>query len=122
MPIPGEIVEKVRTGECVLFLGAMASAPSPPTSRFIYCQGPPSGSALCRSLIDTFHYEGDETTNLARVSLHAEHRENGSRESLVRELRKEIVPVDSDGNRTILPSPALHMLAALPFRIVITTN
>ena len=30
--------------------------------------------------------------------------------------------MDSDGKRTIVPSPALHMLAALPFRIVITTN
>ena len=122
MPIPREIVEKVRIGECVLFLGAMASAPSPPTSRFLYHQGPPSGSALCRSLVENFNYEGDDASNLARVSLYAEHRINGSRESLVRELRKEIVPVDSDGNRTIVPSPALRMLAALPFRIVITTN
>lgn len=122
MPIPREIVESVKTGECVLFLGAMASALSPPGSRFVYRDGPPSGSVLCQRLVRTFEYQGEETTNLARVSLYAEYGENNSRSSLVDALRKEIAPKDANGNPMIVPSPALHMLAALPFRIVITTN
>ena len=123
MPIPREIVDSVKTGECVLFLGAMVSAPSPPGSRFSYSNGPPSGSVLCQRLVKAFTYQGDEATNLARVSLYGEYRPvEGSRKALVDALRKEIAPEDEDGRPTILPSPALHMLAALPFRIVITTN
>jgi len=122
MPIPREIVESVRNGECVLFLGAMASAPSPPGSRFAYSDGPPSGSALSQRLVKTFDYQGEDATNLARVSLHVQYREYGSRQSLVKALRQEIAPEDAVGNPRIVPSPALHMLAALPFRIVITTN
>lgn len=61
----------------MLFLGAMVSAPSPPSSRFVYCDGPPSGSALCQRLVKTFGYRGEDATNLARVSLYAEYGEKG---------------------------------------------
>jgi len=122
MPIPPEIVDRVKNGECILFLGAMASATSPAGSRFTYKDGPPSGSALCGRLVEVFGYQGEEATNLARVSLYVQYREHSSRQSLVKALRKEICPEDSEGNPRTVPSPALHMLAALPFRIVITTN
>jgi hypothetical protein len=122
MPIPNDIIESVKKGQCVLFLGAMASAPTPKGSRFVYRDAPPSGSALCQRLVKIFGYQGDESTNLAHVSLYAEYGEHNSRSSLVDTLRREIAPEDATGSPMIVPSPALHMLAAMPFRIVITTN
>jgi len=116
MAIPREIVDSVKKGECILFLGAMASAASPPGSRFTYGNGPPSGSELCRRLVQKFVYQGDEATNLGRVSLYGQYRQHGSRQSLIQALQEEI------GRDDIVPSPALNMLAALPFRIIITTN
>jgi hypothetical protein len=116
MPIPREIVDSVKKGECILFLGAMASAPSPPGSRFTYKKGPPSGSVLCRWLACRFGYRDEQAKTLARVSLYVQYREHGSRQFLVEALQRAVC------RERIVPSPALHMLAALPFRIVITTN
>jgi hypothetical protein len=116
MSLPPEIVNSVKRGECILFLGAMVSAASPPTSRFEYKDGPPGGSALCQKLVELFGYQDDDAHNLARVSLYGQYRDLGSRHSLVQALKTELC------HERIVPSPALHMLAALPFRIVITTN
>jgi len=116
MAVPSEIVNSVKNGRCILFLGAMASAASPSGSRFVYKDGPPSGSALCRHLVEEFGYQDDEIANLGRVSLYVQFREHGSRQSLIQALQGEI---DKD---EIVPSPALNMLASLPFRIIITTN
>ena len=116
MRIPDEITESGKKGKCILFLGAMASAPSPEGSRFKYKDAPPSGAELSRQLAAKCGYRDDDVTNLQRVSLYYQFRPGGSRQSLVQAISKEITGPE------IIPSPALHMLAALPFSIVITTN
>lgn len=116
MQIHDDIVKNVRNGTCILFLGAMVSAPSPEKSRFQYTQCPPSGSELSRWLADKCGYPYEDRTNLQRVSLFCECRPGGSRYSLVTCIEEEISKPE------IVPSVALHMLAALPFPIVITTN
>jgi hypothetical protein len=114
--IPEEIVESVGDGRCILFLGAMASAPSPPGARFEYRKAPPSGAELSRRLARKCEYPDEDVTNLQRVALYCQFREGGSRRALVRAIEKEVTGPE------IEPSPALHMLAALPFPIIITTN
>jgi len=118
MKIPNEIIEMGKQGKCILFLGAMASAPSPEGSPFQYekAQAPPSGRELSLRLAEGCEYPDEDKTNLQRVSLYYQFREGGSRQSLVQAITEEITGPD------IVPSPALHMLAALPFSIVITTN
>jgi hypothetical protein len=116
--IPGQIVDSVKAGECILFLGAMASAPSLMGCCFSYSDGerPPSGAALSRHLAQICGYPDEDVTNLQKVSLYFEYCETGGRESLIQEIRKQV------GAPNIRVSPALRMLAALPFRISITTN
>ena len=118
MQIPREIIESGKNGQCILFLGAMASAPSPEGSLFRYkkAQAPPSGVELSRRLAARCGYPDEDVTNLQRVSLYFQFGPGGSRHSLVQAIREEITKPE------IVPSPALHMLAALPFPIVITTN
>ena len=114
--IPGEIVQAVKDKKCILFLGAMASAPTPPGCKYEYRNTPPNGSELSRQLASVSGYPDPDITNLQRVSLHYQFRPNGSRESLVAAIKERVAA------RGIVPSPALHMLAALPFPIIITTN
>ncbi len=116
MQIPNEIIESVKKGKCILFLGAMASAPSPEGSPFQYKKTPPSGAELSRRLAARCEYPHEDKTNLQRVSLYYQFRPGGSRQSLVQAITEEITGPD------IVPSSALRMLAALPFSIVITTN
>jgi hypothetical protein len=116
MQIPNEILDGIKTGKCILFLGAMASAPSPEGSRFQYKKTLPSGAELSRRLAARCGYPDQDVTNLQRVSLFYQFRPGGSRQSLIQAIIEEITGPD------IVPSPALHMLAALPFPIVITTN
>ena len=118
MTIPDAIIENGKQGKCILFLGAMASAPSPKGSPFRYkkTQAPPGGAELSRRLAARCEYPDEDETNLQRVSLYYQFREGGSRQSLVQAITEEITGPD------IVPSPALKMLAALPFSIVITTN
>ncbi len=116
MSIPNELVECIKKGECILFLGAMASAPSPEESPYKYEDVPPSGAELSKILAEKSGYPDQDINNLQRVSLFFEYREGGSRNSLVKSINEEIAKPN------IKPSPALDMLAALPFRIMITTN
>lgn len=109
-------MESVKKGECILFLGAMASAPSPEESPYKYENAPPSGAELSKRLAKKSNYPDKDVENLQRVSLFIEYRDGGSRESLVKAIVEEITAGGFE------PSPALRMLAALPFRIVITTN
>jgi len=121
MQIPTDIVEKVESGQCILFLGAMASAPSPPEeTRFQYKKAPPGGEELALRLVERCGYKGKDKTNLQRVSLYYE-LIYGNRELLENAIR-EIITKDKDTGEEFMPSPALHVLAALPFPIVITTN
>src|SRR6266576_1273698 len=114
--IPSEIVRAVQERKCILFLGAMASAPTPPACNYEYRNGPPSGSELSKHLAGLSDYPEEDVTNLQRVSLHFEFRANGSRSALVEEIKKRVAA------RGVVPSPALRMLASLPFPIIITTN
>ena len=116
MRIPSEIVESIKKGKCILFLGAMASVPSPAKSDFKYNEAPPTSAELSRRLAKQCGYPDEDVINLQRVSLFYQFRQDGSRESLVKAIKREIT------RPNILPSPALHMLAALPFPIIITTN
>lgn len=116
--IPRNLLEKVMERKCILFLGAMASARPPkesPWNRKYTC-APPSGAELSKSLANQCDYPYEDTSNLQRVSLYFQYKEDQNRQTLIEAMRRE---VNKDG---IIPSPALHMLAALPFPIIITTN
>jgi hypothetical protein len=122
--VPQEIVKSVKSGRCILFLGAMASAPSQPGCKYVYDKCPPGGGQLSQRLAKEFGYTGEDKTNLQRVALYGEFGQDGSRNRLVEAVKREIAIPDAQvppGFR-ISPSPALRMLAALPFRIIITTN
>lgn len=120
MQIPTDIVEKVDSGECILFLGAGASHPSPGGPRYQYKKAPPGGRELALRLADRCKYKGEDRTNLQRVSLYYELL--GGNRDLLENAIKEMITKDKDTGEEFMPSPAMHMLAALPFPIVITTN
>ncbi|QXD14562.1 SIR2 family protein [Rhodocaloribacter litoris] len=124
-PIPNlaDVAESVRQGRCILFLGAMASAPSPAGCPYTYRTAPPGGAELSRRLARACNYPYDDTWNLLRVSLY--YQIQTSRSRLVEAIQREITGCnapDGTGRIEYDPSPALHMLAALPFPIIITTN
>ena len=131
------LINSVAKGECFLFLGAMVSAPTPkdcrspkdcPSARdcptpedcrskncpYVYDNAPPSGAELSRRLADKCTYPYTDIENLQRVSLYFEYAKG--RGQLIQAMKEQISDPGFD------PSPALKMLAALPFRIVITTN
>lgn len=116
-----EIGDVVRSGQCILFLGAGVHAPPPRKSRFVYPveQRPPLGSALSKQLASKLGARlgavlpKEDPRNLQRVALFYEMER--SRHQLVAELRKSV----QEGKR---PSPALRALAELDFPLVITTN
>lgn len=122
--VPPDIVNSVKSGRCILFLGAMASAPSPPGCKYVYEKCPPGGGRLSQRLAEEFGYPGEDKTNLQRVSLFVEFGPLGSRNKLVEAVVREIARPEGNvpGNFRMEPSPALRMLAALPFRVIITTN
>ena len=117
MSVNSSIVKSVRNGECILFLGAMASAAAPPEDSEFRCDNlPPSGGDLSEKLADACAYPHNDRTNLQRVSLFYECQPNKSRSDLVDAITAHVAAP------TFEPSPALRMLAELPFRIIITTN
>lgn len=116
IPVPDNIVSAVKEGQCILFLGAMVSSPSPVGCPFQYNEGPPGGGELSKRLAKRCGYPLEDSWNLARVSLYFETHPNLSRELLVKALEEEV------GSNKLVPSPALYMLAALPFPIIVTTN
>jgi hypothetical protein len=113
------IANKVRDGECILFLGAGVHCPPPVGSPYIYpdVERPPLGGAFSQILAAKSGFPKelprDSPTNLQRVSMHYENRR--TRNQLVDEIR-EAVDVGKK------PSPALRALAKLNFPLVITTN
>ena len=122
--VPQQIVNSVKSGRCILFLGAMASAPSPPGCNYVYDKCPPGGGQLSQRLAKEFGYKEEDKTNLQRVALYGEFGPGGSRNRLVEAVIREIARPEGPlpPNFRMSPSPALRMLAALPFRIIITTN
>src|SRR5690242_16510599 len=116
--IPAPLVQSVKDGRCILFLGAMASAKSPPGCAYSYTAGPPSGAELANQLAAKADYKGTDKWNLLRVSQYFEQQKTLglNRE----ELGSAVKAILTTGG--ILPSPALHMLAGLPFGLILTTN
>jgi hypothetical protein len=112
--VPHEIVKAVKEGKCILFLGAMVSAPAPKDSVFRYDKGPPGGGKLSELLASMCGYEGSDRWNLSRVSLDYSTRNN--RNSLIQ------VIIEAVGNPSFEASPVMRMLADLPFPIIVTTN
>src|SRR5215213_9406361 len=116
-----ELVARVRTGDCILFLGAGAHYQPPEGSPYKYPahKAPPTGSALAELLAKDCDFDKvlpkDKVDDLQRVSLCYETTQGLGRSSLVDALGKHI----AEGKE---PSPALRMLAALPFKIILTTN
>jgi len=124
-PVADNIVDSVKSGRCILFLGAMASAASPEEEhRYVYRDAPPGGGELSRRLALKFGYPDADVKNLQRVSLFAQFKKSSNRAEMVKAVAREIRrPTDeSPDDFPMEPSPALQMLAGLPFRIVITTN
>jgi SIR2-like domain len=113
------IAEAVKTGRCILFLGAGVHYPPPGESRFAYpeAERPPLGATLARKLAADCDFArvcpDDEPTNLMRVSLC--YQTQRSRRGLVEEIRRSV-------EENAKPSAAVRGLAELPFPLVITTN
>jgi hypothetical protein len=114
------VAEKIKEGNCILFLGAGVHRPPPEDSeKWDY----PEEQRLCTArelaeeLANECHYKKkfpkELSLDLQRVSLCFE--ESLGRDELVNSLIRHL----KDGKK---PSPALMMLASLPFKIFITTN
>lgn len=119
-------LDAVRSGKCILFLGAgvHAAPPDPPAgqpAQYTYpvAERPCMGRELARRLAEesefAAEFPGESLDDLQRVSLHMETRDGNIRKNLIDALIGHLVK----GRK---PSAALRMLAALPFRAIITTN
>jgi SIR2-like protein len=119
------LVENVRRGECILFLGAGVHAPPSQGSPHTYPEEhrPPLGGDLAdrlaeesgfkRAIKEEEEFRAESPRDLQRVSLYI-HTRLGRKE-----LVDYLVKYLRDGKQ---PSPALRMLAGLPFKIIVTTN
>ena len=114
-----DILGKVQSRECVLFLGAAIHA-APPDGRDDQwpadCR-PPMGSELSLRLAKKSDFlqrhPGEDPRNLARVSLDYEIEKQ--RQGLIETVRKEV----QTGKRG---SPLLRQLADFNFPVIVTTN
>lgn len=113
------LAQRVKSGQCILFLGAGVNYPSMQETVYPYpaSESPPLGGAFSVELAKLCQYaeyfpKGD-AGNLQRVSLCYEI--TNDRRALVEEIKKA-VHVNKQ------PSPALRALANLPFSLIITTN
>jgi len=128
MPLDPVLVDAVKTGECLLFIGAgVHYPPSDPQSPFLVgypdAVRPPLGSELARRLAarggqpsyiqQMFPNEAGYEGNLARTS--ALYEIARGRNDLVAAIIQEV----DVGKK---PSAAVKALAALPFRLIATTN
>ena len=128
-PLSSDLVKAVRTGECILFLGAGVHYPpddKDPTYGGCYPESirPPVGSELANLLYKDTDLKIDPdygwkaklaiARNLQRMSLYYEIKK-GSKKELVKKVKQEIIP-----NKQ--PSRALKALAQLDFPIICTTN
>ena len=119
-PVAEDLIERVRSGDCILFLGASVHAPPPRQSPYKYpsSRRPPSAQKLTRKMAVKCEFKKqlpDEAETLQRVSLCFEKTPGLGRRALVQFLKEELEPGRA-------PSPALEMLASLPFKIIVTTN
>ncbi|MCP4263076.1 MAG: hypothetical protein GY774_37035 [Planctomycetes bacterium] len=113
------VADKIKNGNCILFLGPGVHYPPPKDSPWVYPEEhrPLLGQDLAKKLDADCHYKenfpGDLCLDLQRVSLFFE--EVLGRDELVNSLNRHL----GDEKK---PSPALMMLAELPFKIIITIN
>jgi hypothetical protein len=111
--------EAVRSGQCILFLGAGVHAPPPEGSALSYPaeQRPPIGAALSRDLAlecdFAERFPGEDPGNLQRVALAYE---------IDRSRGRLVDAITSAVDTGTSPSPMLRALAMLEFPLVITTN
>lgn len=115
------LVGCVKRGECILFLGAGAHAPPVAGMPWGYPEDKrvPMAGSLAQTLARDCEFEkqlpGEPPGDLQRVSLCYETSPGLGRQALIAAL----IHLLEEGKD---PSPALRMLAALPFRIIVTTN
>jgi hypothetical protein len=117
------LVELVRNGKFILFVGAGVHYPPPPELQAQYTypepDRPPLGSELARTLAPKCAFgttcPGESDSSLQRVSLCFERSEGLGRQLLVDEVREAV-------NGKTRPSATVRGLAALPFKFVMTTN
>jgi hypothetical protein len=115
------LVKDIKKGECILFLGTGVHAPPPEGSHYTYPaeEAPPLGGDLAEILAEECNFKRtlpeESTRDLQRVSLCFETTRGLGRMKLVDSLNKHL----RVGKK---PSPALKMLAGLPFKIIVTTN
>jgi hypothetical protein len=113
------LVDPVKRGECILFLGAALHAPPPEASTFTYPlqHRPPLGGELAQKLAEVCGYRerfpNHSSWDLQRVALCVE--KTLGRRVLIDHLKEFL----SAGKK---PSAAVRMLAAMPFKIIVTTN
>jgi hypothetical protein len=116
-----KLTGRIKSGQSVLFLGAGVHAAPPENSVYKYPeeQRLPLGSQLSELLAATCGFEQalpyESVRDLQRVSLYVETTNGLGRSALVGFLRTQLTTKRK-------PSPALTMLAELPFRIIVTTN
>lgn len=119
--VAANLIRAIKSGDCVLFLGAGVHAPPPSDSPYVYPEEkrPPLAGALAEKLADECGFAtlvpNEKNWDLQRVSLCYEFAKGLGRNALVDSLVEHL----STGKE---PSPALHMLAGLPFKIIVTTN
>lgn len=115
------VVDMIRAGRCILFLGAGVHSAPPAGSRWTYGDDdrPLRGGELAAHLAAgteyAVQYPDEKPRNLGRVSLYCEMNQKCGRPWLIREVRKQV----HIGKK---PSPALRALAALDFPFIATTN
>lgn len=124
-PALSALLEWVKKGECILFLGSGIHAPPPKDSPYKYPeeQRPPVGKALAERLAESSGFKKefpDESSgDLMRVSLFIETTPGLGRKYLIDSLDRHLRGEEANEKA---PSPAVKMLAALPFKIFVTTN
>lgn len=115
------LTDRVKAGQCILFLGAGVHATPPENSGYKYPeeQRLPLGAKLSELLAESCEFTKqlpeESVRDLQRVSLCYETTNGLGRNLLVDLLRSQL----TEGRR---PSPLLIMLAKLPFTIIVTTN
>jgi hypothetical protein len=127
-PLDAQLIESVRAGKCILFLGAGVHYPPKDTDpnyghSYPKDQQPPTGKALAKILADDSGLNLDAdyaltekqaiADNLQRISLYYEIK--NSRKELVSKVKESV----SLNKR---PSRAVKALAELNFPIICTTN